>query len=81
MTTDQQSDHPGPVRVHTCSRIGANGGEHIVLKDSPDWEISSPLYIMGMDVGTIIGKGPTREAAEADLHRQLCEASEGLWAE
>jgi hypothetical protein len=73
-----------PIKVIMCSHVGAQGGddsERIVLKDFPDWEISSPLYIMGHEAGVIVGRGKKHEEAEADIERQLHEAADSLWAD
>lgn len=71
----------GPSRAQ-CSHVGAQKGDLTIRegRDGQPWEVESPLYLMGLHVGEIVGKGPTREAAEADLQRKLCEASDSLWA-
>lgn len=66
-----------------CQHVGAQKGsadECEVHCVNGEWAVLSPLYIMGLRAGEIVGKGPTREAAEDDLQRQLREAADSLWA-
>ena len=71
--------NPNPQRAQ-CSHVGAQGGATVTRKVSDGYEIESPLYLLGQEVGTIVGRGKTEKDAADDLHRKLCEASDSLWA-
>lgn len=79
MNDAERHDHPQRAQ---CSHVGAQSGDLTIRegRDGRPWEVESPLYLMGLHVGEVVGRGPTREAAEADLRRLLHEASESLFA-
>lgn len=63
-----------------CSHVGAQKGDLMIVKTESGYEAHGRLYLLGSDVGPIVGKGATEEEARNDLERQLHEASDSLWA-